>query len=132
MSRTPIHSGETQLTDQKIVLRDLLVPVHIGITEKERASAQRLCINMELTVRTQEDLPDEIESVLHYGQLVSQVRNTCSETKANLLERLAEEISTVAFTFDQVLICRVRVEKIDRYADIAGIGVELERRRSGI
>lgn len=121
----------TSVSSQKIVLRDLMVPVRIGITEAERANPQRLCINMELTVMAQEEAPDEIGSVLHYGQLVSQVRKVCEDTQAKLLERLAEEIAAVAFAFEQVLICRTRVEKVDRYSDVAGIGIELERRRNG-
>lgn len=132
MSSAPGQAAETEVIRQKIVVRDLIVPVYIGITESERASAQRLCLNLEVTVRSQEEVPDDIACVLHYGQLVSQLRKICQDTQAKLLERLAEEIATAVFAFPDVCDCRVKIEKIDRYADVAGIGIELERRRRGI
>ena len=67
--------------------------------------------------------------MVDYGKLAKAVRNHCLNTTFRLLETLAEELSEVCFGFRSVSETRVRIEKLDRYADIGGIGVEIARRR---
>ena len=62
--------------------------------------------------------------------LAKAVRNHSLESTFRLLETLAEELSEVCFGFACVRETKVRIEKLDRYADIGGIGVEIARRRS--
>ncbi|OYV35424.1 MAG: diguanylate cyclase, partial [Acidocella sp. 20-61-6] len=46
-----------------------------------------------------------------------------------LVETLAERLCEVCLADARVLIARVRVEKLDVFADAASAGVEVERRR---
>src|SRR3546814_7778146 len=65
---------------------------------------------------------DTITEVVDYGRLAKAVRNHVLSTTFRLLETLAEELSEVCFGFAPVSETRVRIEKLDRYADIGGIG----------
>jgi FolB domain-containing protein len=115
--------AESQVLAQRILIRDLTLSCSIGVSEEERARRQRLRINIELLVDYPPPSRDNINEVVDYGKLAKAVRNHC------LLETLAEELSEVCFGFRSVSETRVRIEKLDRYADIGGIGVEIARRR---
>lgn len=130
---TPRHAGDraqSSLLSQRILIRDLTLSCSIGVSDEERARRQRLRINIELAVDYPAPTRDNINEVVDYGRLAKAVRNHCLTTTFRLLETLAEELSEVCFGFAPVSETKVRIEKLDRYADIGGIGVEIARRRS--
>jgi len=128
----PRLSGQrvkSSVLSQRILIRDLTLSCSIGVSEEERARKQRLRINVELTVDYPPPSRDNISEVVNYGSLAKAVRDHCLNTTFRLLETLAEELSDVCFGFAPVSETKVRIEKLDRYADIGGIGVEIARRR---
>ncbi len=130
---TPRPDGDrakSSLLAQRIVIRDLTLSCSIGVSEEERARRQRLRINIELAVDYPAPTRDNISEVVDYGSLAKAVRNHCLNTTFRLLETLAEELSEVCFGFAPVNETKIRIEKLDRYADIGGIGVEIARKRS--
>lgn len=133
MPTTEPRSGgdrvKSEVLSQRILIRDLTLSCSIGVSDEERARRQRLRINIELTVDYPPPQRDNINEVVNYGTLAKAVRNHCLDTTFRLLETLAEELSDVCFGFEPVSETRVRIEKLDRYADIGGIGVEIARRR---
>ncbi len=120
--------GSTLLI-QRTVIRDLTLSCSIGVSDAERARPQRLRLNIELLVDPVPPLEDNINEVLDYGVLADAVRAHCLATSFRLLETLAEELAALCFDFSRVRETKIRIEKLDRYADIGGIGIELERRR---
>jgi len=122
--------AKSSLLAQRIVIRDLTLSCSIGVSEEERARRQRLRINVELAVDYPAPTRDNISEVVDYGSLAKAVRNHCLNTTFRLLETLAEELSEVCFGFAPVSETKIRIEKLDRYADIGGIGVEIARSRS--
>lgn len=133
MSTTkPRQAGDRVKSDvlsQRILIRDLTLSCSIGVSDEERARRQRLRINIELLVDYPPPSRDTITEVVDYGRLAKAVRNHCLSTTFRLLETLAEELSDVCFGFPPVRETKVRIEKLDRYADIGGIGVDIARRR---
>ncbi len=120
----------SKLTEQKLIVRDLSLSCHIGLTEEERLRTQRLKISLELTLNPIPVLNDEIDETINYGILVKKVRNVCLETKVKLLETLANDISETCFFDDRIKVVHMRIEKLDRYPDVAGVGIEITRTRS--
>lgn len=127
----PGHATETEVTAQRIIVRDLSLSCRIGVTEEERARRQRIRLNLRLDVVPTPPVEDRIAEVVHYGHLVDRVRRTCLRADVQLLETLAEQVIANCFFDDRIVLVRVRIEKLDRYADVGGIGIELERRRHG-
>ncbi|MDX1575525.1 MAG: dihydroneopterin aldolase [Kiloniellales bacterium] len=117
------------MTAQRIIVRDLSLSCRIGVTEEERARRQRIRLNLVLEVVPDPPSEDRIAEVVHYGHLVDRVRRTCLKADVQLLETLAEQVAANCFYDDRIVSVRVRIEKLDRYADVGGIGIELERRR---
>ena len=122
--------GETDVAAQRIIVRDLSLSCRIGVTEDERARRQRIRLNLEIEVAPDPPRDDRIAEVVHYGHLVSRVRRACLTAEAQLLETLAEEVAAACFFDERILATRVRIEKLDRYADVGGVGIEIERRRT--
>ncbi len=113
----------------RLVVRDLTVSCHIGVHEGEKDKAQRLRINLELEVVPPSAYDDDFSQVVDYGGAVRDIRAAVEENNSRLLETLADRILNRCMGSDMVLRARVRIEKLDRYADLGGLGVELERSR---
>lgn len=117
-------------TRQRILIRDLTVACSIGVTEEERAKQQRLCINLSLDVRAAPPRLDRISEVVDYGRLAKLVRAVCAEVEFRLLESLAGRLAAACFFDPRVEGVRVRIEKLDRYADMTAIGCEIDFERN--
>jgi len=115
---------------QKIVVRDLTLSSSIGVTAQERSRPQRIRVNLEIVVAAAKPATDRIAEVVNYSRLVSQVREVCVNTDAQLLETLAAEVAAACCEDDRVRAVTVRIEKLDRYADVGGVGVEVSYGKS--
>ncbi len=121
----------TAVTAQRILLSDLTLPCRIGVTQAERSERQRLRFNLALEIRPDPPRDDKITEVVDYGRLVARIRGVCAEVEFRLLESLSERIAEACFLDQRVIGARVRIEKLDRYPDVGGIGSEFEYRRDG-
>ena len=117
-------------TAQRILLSDLTLPCRIGVTEEERAERQRLRFNIRLEVRPEPPSEDRITEVVDYGLLVARIRKVCAEAEYRLLESLADRLAKACFFDPRVVGALVRIEKLDRYPEMGGIGCEFEYRRT--
>jgi dihydroneopterin aldolase len=116
---------------QRIVVRDLTVSSNIGVSSEERARPQRIRINLEVEIEPRIPISDKITEVVNYGPLVGRVRAICAESRARLLETLAAEVAKICFLDDRVRVVSLRIEKLDRYPDVGGVGVAIVYHRDG-
>ena len=72
---------------------------------------------------------DEISRVVDYEKIADRARTIVATGHTRLVETLAERIAASCLANVRVLSVRVRVEKLDVFADAASAGVEIERRR---
>jgi len=119
----------SRVTAQRIRLSDITLPLHIGVTEAERANRQRVRIDIVMEVDPAPPVDDKITEVVDYGRIVDRIRGVCERARYRLVESLAEELAEACFLDDRVQAVRVGIQKLDRYADIGGVGCEIERRR---
>jgi FolB domain-containing protein len=116
----------------KIHVRDLELPCHIGVSESERAGLQRVIVNLTLDL----DLSaaggsDRLEDTLDYRLVERQVADLVTGSACMLLERLAEAIADLCLGFDRVLAVRVCLDKPGALRLAGGTAVEIERKRKG-
>jgi dihydroneopterin aldolase len=120
-----------------VFLRDLVLPAHIGVHAHEHGRTQRVRINVDLAVEDDGALPasrakpgrDELDRVVDYEALATSVRTLVASDHVKLVETLAERIAEICLLDHRVFIARIRVEKLDVFADMMAAGVEVERRR---
>jgi dihydroneopterin aldolase len=128
-----------------VFLRDLVLPASIGVHPHEHAAVQRVRINVDLGVeddgaralsRPSVGHPgvgrDDLRRVVDYEGVANAVRAIVAAGHVMLVETLAERIAESCLADPRVHLARVRVEKLDVFADAASAGVEIERRRADL
>ncbi len=117
-------------------IRDLVLAASIGVHAHEHAAPQRIRINLDLAV-ADEQAPrlsraavgrDELGRVVDYEAVIAKARAIAGAGHVQLVETLAERLAEACLADPRVLIARVRVEKLDLFADAASAGIEVERR----
>jgi dihydroneopterin aldolase len=121
---------------RKMFIRDLVLAASIGVHPHEHAATQRVRINLDMTIEDQQgnlSRPavgrDDLSRVVDYEAIVNRVRAIVAAGHVQLVETLAERLAETALADARVASARVRVEKLDVFADAASAGVEIERRR---
>jgi len=120
-----------------VFLRDLLLTASIGVHPHEHRGLQRIRINVDLGVLDDGARPlsrggvgrDQLSRVVDYEALANRVRAIVAAGHVRLVETLAERIAEACLEDPRVELARIRVEKLDVFADAASAGVEIERRR---
>jgi dihydroneopterin aldolase len=123
-----------------VFVRDLVLMASIGVHPAERTAPQRIRINLDLAVEDDALRPlsraaigkDDLARVVDYEKLVNQARNIVTAGHVLLVETLAERIAEAMLADPRVEFARVRVEKLDVFADATSAGVEIERRRADL
>lgn len=114
----------------RILVRDLVLKCSIGIHAHELLAPQRVRINVDMTVLEQAGpLCDDIANVVSYEDVIDGIKAMLAEGHINLVETLAEKIADLCLTDERVETARIRVEKLDVYAEAASVGIEIERGR---
>jgi len=135
MEAKPIASAARAL--RHVFIRDLTLLASIGVHPHEHATKQRIRINIGLGVEDDGARRlsraavgrDELSRVVDYEAVAQRVRAVVASGHVILVETLAERIAEMALSDPRVQLIRVRVEKLDVFADAISAGVEIERRQ---
>ena len=115
----------------RILVKDLVIPASIGAHRHEHDAPQRVRINLDLDVReSAKPIHDDLANVVDYETIVVRVRAVVGRRHIHLVESMAEAVAEACFIDKAVERVRVRVEKLDVFADTASVGVEIDRTRS--
>ncbi|WP_174503533.1 dihydroneopterin aldolase [Acidiphilium sp. C61] len=135
---------------RRMFVRDMVLEAHIGVHAHEFGRTQRVRINLDLAVREEHDGPaaqmsrdvagaqmsrggvgrDDLARVVDYERIVLGARAAVAAGHVQLVETLAERLAELCLADARVVLVRVRVEKLDVFADMDSVGVEIERRNS--
>jgi dihydroneopterin aldolase len=123
----PLPIADARNAIRHVFVRDLVLACAIGVHRHEMGRPQRVRINLDLAVRDEGQIKDELANVVCYEQIVDGVRAIVGGRHVKLVETLAEDIAAMTLADVRVRSVRVRVEKLDVMADAASVGVEIER-----
>jgi len=135
METKPIASAARAL--RHVFIRDLTLLASIGVHPHEHAAPQRVRINIDLGVEDDGARSfsraavgrEELSRVVDYEVVAREVRAVVASGHVMLVETLAERIAEICLSDQRVQLIRVRVEKLDVFADATSAGVEIERRQ---
>jgi dihydroneopterin aldolase len=121
-----------------VFIRDMVLPASIGVHAHEHEAAQRVRINVDLGVEDDgirglsrsRAARERLSRVVDYSAIAATVRTIVAAGHIVLVETLAERIAEACLADPRVHVARVRVEKLDVFADAASAGVEIERRQT--
>lgn len=130
------HPTETARATRKMFIRDLILNASIGVHAHEHTASQRIRINLDLTIPDDTGASlsrpaigqDDLSRVVDYEAITNRVRAIVAAGHVQLVETLAERLAETCLTDRRVTLVRVRVEKLDVFADATSAGVEIERR----
>lgn len=131
MNLAPIASAAQLL--RHVFLRDMILAASIGVHAHEHEAKQRIRINVDLGVldepaRNATPGPDLLSRVVDYEAVADRIRAIVAAGHVRLLETLAERLAETCLLDPRVRLARIRVEKLDIFADMLAVGVEIERR----
>lgn len=113
---------------RRVFLRDMVLMASIGVYPHEQQGPQRVRVNVDLAVADEGGGgADRLDRVVDYERVAKAVRAIVAGGHIKLVETLAERIAAACLEDRRVLRARIRVEKLDLFADTASAGVEVER-----
>ncbi len=110
----------------KVCVRDLVLPMRIGIWSEEHGVDQRVRFTVELWVRPGGHRSGDLSSVISYGFITGGIKEIVAEGHVLLTETLAERVAAHCLSHPRAAKVRVIVEKIDRIPG-ASLGCEIFR-----
>ena len=114
-------------------IRDLEIEFLIGILEHEKRRPQRVRLNISVVV------PDsgshestDVADYVSYADVIEKIRALAASGRhIPLVENLAEEVAELVLEDARVSRVVVDIQKPDIVPEAGGVGVTIERRRSG-
>ena len=112
-----------------IFIRDFVLNCSIGVYRHERDAPQRVRLNLDLAIVDDDraGTSDHIADTVSYEHIAERARGIVGARHYNLVETLAESLAAMCLEDDRVRTVRIRVEKLDVFADAGAVGVEIER-----
>lgn len=113
-----------------IFLHDLKVECVIGVWEWERRISQTLIFDLDIGFDiTQAAKSGLIEDTLSYREIAKRVSIYAEQTKARLVETLAEGVAEIVLEEFGALWIKVKVNKRNAVTNATDVGVVIERGR---
>ncbi len=111
-----------------IFIDELRAATWIGIYPREKAMAQTVEISLQIGVSTASaGASDDIRDTVDYAVVVDRLRADLAASHFNLLEALAEHVSTYLLVTFAVHWVRISVAKLGMMPGVKRVGVIIER-----
>lgn len=124
------YSGDPKdgAATDRLLVRDFVLPVHIGVYDNEHAAAQDVCFNIEAEITRASHPAQDMRDVLSYDVIRDGIRLIAAGGHIPLVETLAERIANFVLGDARVQRVTVRVEKLQ--AGAGRVGIEISRQRA--
>jgi len=116
---------------RKILVRDLILKISVGIHGFEKKKKQRVKFNID--INTDPNLmPDDnnLDSIINYEDVIKNINKITNKKHYPLLETLAEKIFLKLFENKRVKKVKLRIEKLDILKNTSSVGIEIEKSKS--
>jgi FolB domain-containing protein len=112
----------------RILVHDFVLPVRIGVYDKERAAAQDVRFNVTAEISRATQPASDMRDVLSYDIITDGIRLIAASGHIPLVETLAERIADFVLGHARVQAATVKVEKLQ--VGSGRVGVEIRRQRA--
>ena len=116
---------------RKILIRDLILKISVGIHSFEKKKKQRVKFNID--VNTDPNLipnDNNLDSIINYEDVIKDIEKITNKKHYPLLETLAEKIFLKLFENRKVKKVKLRIEKLDILKNTSSVGIEIEKSKS--
>ena len=115
---------------RKVIIKNLILNIFIGIHSFEKKKKQRVRFNIE--VMTDPNVkPDnkDLSTILNYEEIVNKIKLLVKKQHHELIEDLAENIFKIIFHNKLVKKTNIKIEKLDILRKSESVGIEFSKLR---
>ena len=113
---------------RKVIIKDLILNISIGIHNFEKKKRQRVKFNFEILTNPYVTPNNkDLNSILNYEEIVSKIEKITYLKHYELLEDLAENIFNMIFRNKLVKKINLKIEKLDILKNTKSVGIEVSK-----
>ena len=113
---------------RKVIIKDLILNIFIGIHNFEKKKKQRVKFNIEiLTDPFVTPNNKDFNSILNYEEIISKIEKITNPKHHELLEDLAENIFNMIFKNKLVKKINLKIEKLNIIKKTKSVGIEVSK-----
>ena len=109
--------------NKKIIIKDLILLLSVGIHKFEKEKKQKVKFNIEIT--TDPNLKPDIKTIVNYERVVNDIKSLTKKTHFELLESLSESIFDEIFKNKKIKKIKLKIEKLDIIKETTSVGIEV-------
>ena len=108
---------------KKIIVKDLVLFLSVGIHQFEKLEKQRVKFNIEIT--TDPNLKPDIKSIVNYENVINDIKRLTKKTHFELLESLSDFIFDEIFKNKKIKKIKLKIEKLNIIKETSSVGIEV-------
>ena len=113
---------------RKILVRNLILKISVGIHGFEKKKKQRVKFNIDINIDPNLIPNDnDLDSIINYEEVIKSIEKITNKKHYPLLETLAEKIFLKLFENRKVKKVKLRLEKLDILKNTSSVGIEIEK-----
>ncbi len=112
---------------KKIIVKDLILLLSVGIHQFEKLEKQRVKFNIEIT--TDPNLKPDIKSIVNYESVINDIKRLTKKMHFELLEGLSESLFNEMFKNKKIKKIKLKIEKLDIIKETSSVGIEVIKTR---
>ena len=113
---------------RKVIIKDLILNISIGIHNFEKKKRQRVKFNIEILTNPYVTPNNkDLNSILNYEEIVSKIEKIAYLKHHELLEDLAENIFNMIIKNKLVKKINLKIEKLDILKKTKSVGIEVSK-----
>ena len=115
---------------RKVVIKNLILNIFIGIHDFEKKKKQKVRFNIEVeTNPNTKPSNKDFSTILDYETLVNKIKTLVKRQHHELLEELAENIFKIIFQNKLVKKANIKLEKLHIIRESESVGVDITKNR---
>ena len=115
---------------RKIIFKNLVLNIFIGIHNFEKKKKQKVRFNIEvITNPFVKPNNKDLTTILNYEEIINKIKILVKKKHHELLEDLAENIFTIIFQNRLAQKVKIKIEKLEIIKNSESVGVEFSKSR---
>ena len=113
---------------RKVIIKNLILNMFIGIHNFEKKKKQRVRFNIEVVTDPYiKPSNKDLSTILNYEDLINKIKSLVKKHHHDLIEDLAENIFKIIFQNKLVKKTNIKIEKLDIIKNSESVGVEFSK-----
>jgi dihydroneopterin aldolase len=113
---------------RKVIIKNLVLNIFIGIHNFEKKKKQRVRFNIEVITNPNiKPNNNDLTTILNYEDLINKIKLLVKKQHHELIEDLAENIFEIIFQNRLVKKTSIKIEKLDIIKNSESVGIEFSK-----